>query len=226
MRRIATPPTRRIAILATAGLLLLVLVIPQLVLPGIAADRIRDRLAKSGRVLSVSVSAFPAIELLWSHADTVKIKMADYRSSTSHLASLLQQTSDVGSLDASAGVFTSGLLTLRNATLRKRGDTLTGTAQVDENDLRQAIPILQSVTPIASSSGQLILQGTASLFGITATVPATVTVSGGRLLVTPDVPFGGLATLTLFDDPRVPLQSVGATATPSGFDVTASARLR
>ena len=212
--------------LAVFGVLLLLLVIAQLVLPGIAANRIRDQLAKSGRVLSVSVSAFPAIELLWHNADTVKIRMADYRSGTGHLASLLHETGDVGSVDASAGVFTSGLLTLRDATLRKRGNTLTGSARVDENDLRSALPILQSVTPIASAGGQLILQGTATLFGITATVPAVVTVSSGRLQVAPDVPFGGFVTLTLFDDPRVQLQSVGASATQGGFAVFARAQLR
>src|SRR5437764_6395058 len=38
----------------------------QLLLPGIAEDRLRDRLAHDGRVESVRVSAFPAVKLLRS----------------------------------------------------------------------------------------------------------------------------------------------------------------
>ena len=118
---------RRIIAIATAGVVILVLVVAQLVLPGIAADRLRDRLGKSGNVISVEVHAFPAIKLLWNHADRVVVRMGSYRSSTGPLGSLLSETSNVGSLDASAAEFDSGLLTVRNAALRKRGDQLVGT---------------------------------------------------------------------------------------------------
>ena len=90
-------------------------------------------------MLSVQVHAFPAIELLWHHADRVLIRMRSYRSAAGSLRSLLGDTSGVGSLDASATVVHSGLLTLRDATVRKRGERLTGTARVTEADLRTAI---------------------------------------------------------------------------------------
>ncbi|MFZ0377875.1 MAG: hypothetical protein WAL38_08625, partial [Solirubrobacteraceae bacterium] len=64
--------------LGVAGLVLLVLVVAQLVLPGIAADRLRDQLARSGTVISVKVSAFPAIELLWGDADSVVVRLGRY----------------------------------------------------------------------------------------------------------------------------------------------------
>ena len=217
---------RRIAALATAGVVILLLVLAQLVLPGIAAQRIRDQLSKSGRVLDVKVSAFPAVELLWHQADKVVVRMANYRSGSGHLASLLDQSSDVGTLDASAAQLTSGLLTVRNATLHKRGNVLTGSAGVNETDLRAAVPFLQSVTPVTSSSGQLTLQGTATLLGVTATVPATVSVQSGALLVRPDVPFGGLVTVTIFKDPHVEVQSLSAARTATGFSVSARGRLR
>ena len=54
----------------------------------------------------------------------------------------------MGSLDASAQEFSSGLLTVRDAALRKRGNQLVGTALVTEADLRRSIPILQSVVPV------------------------------------------------------------------------------
>ena len=217
---------RRIIAIATAGVVILVLVVAQLVLPGVAADRLRDRLSKSGDVISVEVHAFPAIKLLWNHADRVVVRMGRYQSAAGALGDLLSQTSTVGSLDASAQEFNSGLLTVRNAALRKRGNQLVGTALVTEADLRRSIPILQSVVPVQSPNGRLTLRGTASLFGVSATVDATVSASGGNLVVAPDVPFGGFATVTVFSNPHVQVQSVDATPAPGGFRVTATGRLR
>jgi len=216
---------RRIIAIATAGVVILVLVVAQFVLPAIATDRLRDRLSKSGNVISVEVHAFPAIKLLWNHADRVVVRMGRYQSGAGTLGDLLSQTSDVGSVDASAQEFNSGLLTVRNAALRKRGNQLVGTALVTESDLRRAIPILRSVVPVESSDGRLTLRGTASLFGVTATVDATVSASDGKLIVAPDVPFGGFATLTVFSNPHVEVQSVGASSAPGGFRVTATGKL-
>ena len=217
---------RRIIAIATAGVVILVLVVAQLVLPGVAADRLRDRLSKSGYVISVEVHAFPAIKLLWNHADRVVVRMGRYQSGAGALGELLGQASDVGSLDASVQQLNSGLLTVRDAALRKRGNQLVGTALVTEADLRRSIPILQSVVPVQSPNGRLTLRGTASLFGVSATVDATVSASGGNLVVAPDVPFGGFATVTVFSNPHVQVQSVDATPAPGGFRVTATGRLR
>lgn len=216
---------RRIVVLAVAGLVVLVLVVGQLVLPGIAAQRLRDKLSGSGQVLSVEVHAFPAIELLWHDADRVVIRMASYRSDSGRLGSFLGQAGGVGSIDASAGEVDIGLLKLHDAQLRKRGGTLTGSARVTEDDLRAAAPFLQSLQPIASGNGRLTLRGTASLFGVSATVDATVAAHDGALVVQPDVPLGALATVTAFSDPRIEVESVGATSGPGGFTVTARARL-
>ena len=217
---------RRLAALGIAVLVVLLLGVAQLVLPGIAAQRLRDRLARSGTVLEVTVDAFPAIKLLWHQADHVVVRMADYRSSTADLGSSLAQTGDAGTLDASAATVHAGLLTLRNATLRKRGDTLTGTAQVSEADLRAAVPFLDNVQPVAAGNGTLTLRGTATLFGVTASADATVGAQSGKLLVQPDLPFGGLATVTLFDNPHVAVESVSATPLPGGFGVAATAHLQ
>jgi hypothetical protein len=217
---------RRIAALAVAGVIVLLLVAAQLLLPGIAARRLRDHLARSGQVIAVYVSAFPAITLLWHHADKVVIRMGRYRSDPGHLGSLLGQAADVGSLDASATEVDSGLLTLRDATLRKRGSRLTGTARVTESDLRRALPILQSVAPVASGNGQLTLRGTATLLGVSATIDATVRALSGQLVVTPDVPFGALATVTVFSNPHLYVEGVSAAPASGGFVVTVVGRIR
>jgi hypothetical protein len=79
---------------------------------------------------------------------------------------------------------------------------------------------------VASSGGRLTLRGTATLLGLSATVDATVSAQDGKLVVVPDVPFGGLATITLFSDPRIQVQAVSATPTAGGFVVRGTAVLR
>lgn len=217
---------RLLVISGTLLLIVLLLVVAQLVLPGIAAHRLRDRLAKSGTVLDVQVDAFPAIELLWHQADHVVVRMATYTASQSALSHTLSQVGDVGSLDASANRLSTGLLTLRNATLHKRGSELTGTATITEADLRSSLPVLDSVQPVASAGGELTLQGTATLLGVTATVDATVRPQNGALIVSPDVPFGGLATITLFSNPTIAVGGVAASPLPGGFALSANAQIR
>ena len=208
------------------GVVLVVLVVAQLVLPGIAASRLRDQLSQSGTVLSVSVHAFPAIKLLWGQADSVVVRMGRYQAGASQIGDKLGGAADVGTLNVSAQEVQSGLLTVRDARLRKRGDELIGTAVVRQADLRAAVPFLDNVQPVASSGGQLILRGTASLLGLNATVDAVVAARDGALVVAPAVPFGGLATITLLNDPHVRMQSVGAVTVPGGFRVQARARLQ
>lgn len=217
---------KRLALLGAALGLLVVLAVAQLVLPGIAAQRLRDRLAGQGTVLSVKVSAFPAIELLWHHADHVVVRMASYRSSVGPLGSTLAGAGDAGTIDASATELETGLLTLRDATLTKRGNELTGTALVTEADLRTGVPFLDNVQPVASGDGRLTLRGTASLLGLSATVDATVAAVGGHLVVQPDVPFGAVATVTVFSNPHVNVQGVAASPAPGGFSLLARATLQ
>ncbi|HEY3944927.1 MAG TPA: hypothetical protein VGL78_06860, partial [Solirubrobacteraceae bacterium] len=153
--------------------------VAQVVLPGLAAQRLRDRLSRSGRVLEVKVEAFPAIELLWHQADRVVVRMASYHSTPGHLGSSLAQTSDAGSLYASVQRLQTGLLTLSNATLVKRGNELVGSASVSEVNLRSAVPFVQGVTPVASGDGKLVLRGSA--LGVTA--DATLMAVNGKLVV-------------------------------------------
>lgn len=211
------------AVLIAAASVLLILVVAQLLLPGIAAQELRDNLEQSGTVLEVKVSSFPAIKLLWHRADSVVVRMGRYRAPVSRLRQTLGGAGDATSLDASAQELILGPLTLRNATLRKRGSDLVGSATVAEADLRSAVFFLKNVEPITSADGKLTLRGTASFLGLSATVDATVAAQNGALVVAPDVPFGGIATLTLFNDPHVHVESVSATTVPGGFRVSATA---
>ncbi len=213
---------RRLIALGLLALVVIVLGVAQLVLPGIAEQRLRTQLARSGQVLSVQVSAFPAIELLWHRADTVTIRLGRYRSAD--LAGALAQTRQVGTLDASAQEVDSGLLRVHDGRLTKHGNQLIATGQIAEADLHSVLPILSSVTPVASADGRLTLRGTSSLFGLS--VDFIVSAHNGDLVAAPDVPLGALATITLFHSPQIAVQSVNAAAVPGGFSVQAIGTLR
>ena len=217
---------RRLAVLGVVVLVVVLLGVAQLVLPGIAAQRVRSQLDRYGHVRSVSVSAFPAIELLWHHADDVTVDLASFRSNGSGLTGRLHQLVDAGTVRASVARATVGLLTVRDARLVKHGSSLVATARVTDADLRGALPIVRSVTPVASSGGQLTLRGTADVLGRPVAVDFSVRASGGDLVITPDVPFGGIATVTAFADPDVRVTGVSAAAVPGGFTVRATGTLR
>ncbi len=204
------------------ALIIVVLAVAQLVLPGIAAQQLRDKLARSGRVLAVKVDAFPAIELLWHQADRVVIRMASYRATPGQLGNSLAGASDTDSLSASAQRLQTGLLTLHNATLTKHGNELVGSAAIATADLRSAVPAIQGVTPVASGGGKLTLRGTA--FGVTA--DATLMAVDGKLVVQPDVPILNFFTLTVFSNPHLHVQGVAARTLPGGFELSGRAQLR
>lgn len=217
---------RRIAAIAALLVALIALAVAQLVLPGVAAQRIESRLSAYGSVRSVSVDAFPAIELLWHHADAIRIDLASYRSGSGEVGSLLAQLRGVGSVDVAADQLDVGLLRVRDATLRKRGRALSAGARISEADLRAAVPFLDGVLPVGSAPGTVTLRGAATLLGVTASATATVAPRNGALILSPGVPFGALATLTLFSDPHVAVQGVTATSAPDGFRVSARGVLR
>jgi hypothetical protein len=207
-----------IAALVVVAAVLALLAACQLVLPGIAAGRLRTMLARSGTVRSVSVSAWPAVELLWHHADSATVAMRSWSPAPGGLSGQLGQLSDVGVLRASAGVVRVGAITVHDAWLRSVRGRLVGEGTVRESDLRGAVPFLRSVVPVASAGGALILRGTASVLGlIDGSVDATVRARGGALLLTPDVPLGGLARLTVFSARGVRITGVSARTVPGGF---------
>ncbi|HEY2593773.1 MAG TPA: hypothetical protein VGK33_07715, partial [Chloroflexota bacterium] len=84
--------------------------------------------------------------------------------------------------------------------------------------------VVRSLTPVQDAGGQLVLRGTASVFGVNATVDVAVAARDGKLVVAPAGLLGAFATLTLYDDPRVYVQSVGATTVPGGVRFVVRAR--
>lgn len=223
-----SPRGRRAALVAGTLLAaaLIALVAIQLVAPGIAARHLRQRLQRSGHVASVEVDAFPAVKLLWDGADRVTVHLRDAGPGRGGLADLLADTRDTDRLDARVDELRVLTLRLRDVRLRKRGPELAGSAQVTEPDLRAALPPGFDVRPIAAGGGELVLEGSAVVFGRRISARAVVAARDGKLVIAPDVPFGGLLTLTLFADPRVVVTGVSARAAPGGgFSLSADGRV-
>lgn len=204
----------------------MVLVGGQLVAPPIASSVLRHRLAEEGRVLSARLAAFPWFELLWQHADRVTVRMADYHPAPERIKRLIKEAEGVGTLDISIGVLHSGLVTLHDVTFSKHGDEMLGAAQLDLSDLQAALPFVRSLTPVHNADGQLVLRGSASVLGVSAAVDFTVAAREGKLVVAPSGFLGAFATITLFDDPQISVQSVSANAVPGGVRFIARARVR
>lgn len=200
----------------------------QLALPAIATHRLRAQLGRYGAVTSVSVHAFPAIELLWHHAGSVDVHLRRYRSGQEPLADFLASTGGVGSLDVRVDELQAGGLVLHDVRLRKQGERLDAQAGVTEAGLRAALPPGLDLRPVGADAGGLLFQGTAGLFGIGASLTLRAAVRDGAVTIAPTgVPFGGVLTVTVFSDPRIEILALGARPRAAGgFTLEAVGRLR
>lgn len=196
----------------------------QLVLPGIAEQRLRDDLSPSGEVRSVDISAFPAVKLLFGRADRVDVKMGDARAGSGRIAELVARTSRTGELRASADSVAIGPLLVRDVRLVKEAGRLSSEASITNADLTAALPAV-GLRPVSAGGGELVLEATAPLFGQTIAVRMRLSARDGALVIAPDGLLASIGSLTVFRDPRVQVTSVGARERADGFTVTAEGRL-
>ncbi|MDQ6811996.1 MAG: hypothetical protein M3Z95_08880, partial [Actinomycetota bacterium] len=206
-------------------------VLAQLLLPGIAASRIASRMRRYGGVQSVSVTAWPAVKLLWERADSVTVKAVDLKVSPAQAAKLVWEGRGASSIQMTAQSARVGRLRLREVSLRKRGDSLTGEGMTTAADVRAALPEGFAVQLVGSAGGVVEVKATGALFGVGASVDAVAGPSEGKLVAHPlGLLLGGLQ-LTLFADRHVHVDGVGASAVSGpggepGYRLTMSARLR
>lgn len=215
----------------------LVLGLSQIVLPRVAEQRVRDRLKPYGTLESVSVSAFPAIELLWGKADSASASARELSLSEAQAVRLVQAARGVRDADlkvATLKLEVPGLpyaVALHDATVLKRGDRVSTQATLSQSDLDAASPSGVRIRPLAGGPGTVRMSASGSLFGLHATVEAVAMPSEGKLVAQPlSIPFGSFVRLTLFSDPHVYIDSVSATpereGAQSSWRVALGGRLR
>jgi LmeA-like phospholipid-binding len=201
----------RIAVALAAGIVL-VLVLAQLLLPGIAANRISTRLGSYGSVESVSVKAFPALKLLWHKADSVTVKATSLKLTPAQTAALLWEARGLNDIDLTASSMTEGPLRLHDVSVRKRGKSLTGQAQMTAADADSALPEGFGLQLLGGEGGEVKVRASGGLFGVGGSLDALVLASDGKLIARPvGFPLDAL-TLTLFSEPHVYVAGVGARA--------------
>jgi len=201
-----------------AGAIVLALGLAQLFLPQIAADRIRSRVEKYGTVKSVTVEAWPAVELLWGKADSVNVKAGSLELSTAQMAKLLGEARGVKSMRVSAESVKEGPLQLYEASLQKHGGALLGAAWVSRADVKTVLGEGFEVQLQPSGGGRVQMRVGGGLFGVKTSVQAVAEAQGGDVVVHPlGFLLEGLK-LTLLAEPDVYVEGVGASAAagPSG----------
>ena len=202
-----------------------VLVLAQVFLPGIAAERVRARVAKYGTVQSVSVSAWPAVELLWGRAGSVKVRAKDLEISPAQTAKLLSEARGVQSMSLTATSIKEGPLQLRDASFRKHGDVLRAQALTSRADVQAALGRGFEVRLLSSGGGQVEVRVSGGLFGVDASVDAVARAEDGKLVVRPRGFLLEGLRLTLLADPHVRVEGIGASAVAEPSSGAAGYRL-
>lgn len=206
--------------LGAAGGLVVVFGLAQLVLPGLAAQRIRSELAPYGVVRSVSVSAFPAIELLWGRAQSANVSTGALDIDPAEIGALLWRARGVQRLDLHARSMRVGALTLNDVSSAKRGDQLYTSGVIGEAQLRQALPGSNSFQLLGSGPGGVEMRVGGSFFGLSTSLEVQLAAIDGKLLAMPrGIPLGGLVKVTLLSAPHLYVQSIAlADVPPQGAD--------
>lgn len=205
----------------------LLLGLSQAVLPRLAVQRVRDRIKPYGELQHVSVSAFPALELLWGKADAVNATAGTLALSSAQALKLTWESNGVGEVNLHVNTLrlkipgVSEAVVLREVVTHKRGNRLSGQAIVTHHDLTQASPSGVRIQPLPSEAGTLRVRASGSLFGAQASVEALVVPREGKLIAQPlNIPFGSFVELTLFSDPHVYVDGISATPLGGGGEAS------
>jgi hypothetical protein len=208
---------------------LLALVLAQILMPKIAASSISSKLGHYGRVQDVSVSAWPAVKLLWGSADSVKVRMRSLDVSTHQAANLVSEGHGAAELQLTATSAKVGPLAVQRVALGKHGDKLTAAADASAAAVDAALAPGVSVALVRSEGGSVVVRASGGLFGVSASIDAVAGPQEGRLVARP---LGLLLSgfqLTLFADPHVYVEGVGASplaGEAGGYSLQMNARLR
>ncbi len=218
----------RLALFVAGGAVLL-LGLAQLFLPRIAAGRISSRLGRYGTVESVHVKAWPAVKLLWGSADSVTVRARSLRLSPVQTAKLLWEARGLDRISMTAETVREGPLRLSDVSFHKQGQALAAQARMAAADVSSALPRGAEVELLSSEDGEVKVRAAGGLFGVRTSLQAVAAASQGKLVVHPVAGLLSGFQLTLFSDPHVYVQAVGASAEssePPSYRLTMRASLR
>lgn len=233
--RAAARPGKRVALRVAGAVLAVVVVLGLLAeafLPGIAAERVRSIVGRYGPVRAVSVSATPAVELLWGDAERISVRATELRISPADLVRLEQRLRgvqrarlDAQTLELLLPGLAQGGVALHDVRLTKDGRALVAHAFVRAADLHVRLPAGLVVTGLDSVEGAPEVAVAGGLAGVRLEGRALVSAEEGAIVVRPvGIPLAGLVAFTLLSDPRIAVEDVSAAPLRDGYAVTIRAR--
>jgi hypothetical protein len=222
----------RRALLVVAGLVVVVLIAGQIVLPRVAAQRLRTGLERRGTDVRVSVEAMPAIKLLWHRADRVTVRVGHLRpggsGSGKSLPDLLASTKAAGRLDVQIAVLDARRLTVHDAGLQKKGNSLVAHVRVTTAAIDDALPPRLRISARQVAPDRLAVSGLTNAFGRRLSGRATILIDGrGRVVLRPEgIPLASFISVPVFSDDRVAVDALTTAPDGDGFTATVRGHLR
>ena len=198
------------------GCVVVIGVLAQLFGPAIAARVVRDKVSKYGTVDSVHVSAWPALKLLWRHADEVTVHAKRLRLRPEQTVTLLREATGTDRVSASADSVEEDGLQLTDTRFLKHGGVLRAEGAISAADVARALPAGVQVTLLGSSDGAVQVRVSGDLFGVSASVDAIAQAENGKLVARPTALLLSGLRLTLLENPHLYVRGVSARALAPG----------
>lgn len=184
----------------------------QVLLPKVAAERVREKLEKYGSVESVEVKAWPAVKLMWKDADEARVRAGTLKLSLEQAEALLGEAKGVERVRARVKSVEVDGVRLTDAELEKHGRGLRAEGVMSAADVKRALPEGLEVALVKSEGGKVEVQASGGLFGVSASVDAVAEAEEGKLVARPTALLLSGFKLTVFDDPSVYVEGVQARA--------------
>jgi LmeA-like phospholipid-binding len=199
----------------------LLLALSQVLLPRLAALRIEETALDRASGVSVHVSAFPALELLFGKADRVTVHAREMSpGGQGNIRALLGKAASIDNLDVTVDRMYVLGLAVDDVSLDKDGRSVSARATVTRRAIHAVLPANISLLERQEGERSLRLTIRASVLGYRVDPTARLAVADGALEVSPELPLFSQLHLDLFSDPQVALTRVNMRASGERYTFT------
>jgi hypothetical protein len=218
-------------VVGAVSVIVLILVLAQIFLPGIAAEKLEEKVERYGKVISASVKAFPAIELAWKKADSANVKISTITVTPRQAVDLLEEAKGVDKLDMTMKGLTisepqSGgppvRISLSGVVVHKKGSAITGTGELANAQLAKALPGGFEATAVPNGQGKLELKLKGG-FIFSGSEKAFIDGHKGKIIA--EFAESPGESIELFSDRRVFVGPIGASVHSQSTSLSLSATL-
>lgn len=210
-----------------AGLIVVVAIAGQFVLPPIAERVARGELSDDRA--QVEISAFPAWKLVFGHVDELRVTTPTLEVGSDDLTSLLQRAKKVDEGRITIGTLNvEGVpIPLRDVRATLRDGRVEASAAITISELAAELPAGAEVVPEPPHpDGQPRLRASLELLGTTAEVPIVVRARDGVLEAAGDSGIASAIRVTLFENEALRIDGLQGSVNGDVMTVRVTATLR